>query len=362
MCLWVIPLGSDLKLLPLLPIIGARWGSYCGIAYTTPLVHAIMNSMLYLLTGTDEFEITQRLAHLQAVLPDDLRDMNSIRLDGRKLKLDELARACEAMPFLADRRIVIVDEALKHSKAGKERDALKDYLGRVPAACDLIFVEPGEIDKRNAVYTYLRKHAEVIECQPRQGAELLRWVQAYAQAQHASFAPNAAQQLIELAGNDSRTLVTEITRLATYAGRGGQISVAMVTDTVADSHEQSLFTFLDNLSLRRTDAALRGLRALLQEGQAATYILFMLMRQVRILLLVSELQQQRMRPDQMASELRLQPFVVKKAVEQTRGFTPAELVRLHDQLVQLDHATKTGRAQAEVGLELLVLEICGVGG
>lgn len=50
----------------------------------------------------------------------------------------------------------------------------------------------------------------------------------------------------------------------------------------------------------------------------------MLMRQVRILLLVSELQQQRMRPDQMASELRLQPFVVKKAVEQIRGFTPAD--------------------------------------
>ncbi len=323
--------------------------------------HAIIQVMLYLLTGADDFAISQRLVSLQAVLPDDLRDLNRVRLDGRKLKLDELARACEAQPFLAERRIVIVDEALKHSKAGKERDALKAYLPAVPAFCDLIFVEPGEVDKRNALYTYLRSHAEVMVCEPRQGTELLRWVQQYATSQQASMDQAAAQRLVDLAGSDSRTLATEIERLATYAGVGGRITAAMIDATVADAQEQNLFAFLDDLSRRRAQSALRGVRALLAAGQTPSYLLFMLMRQVRILLLVGELQQQRLRPEQIASQLRLQPFVVKKALDQGRGFAPAELRRFHDQLLAIDHASKTGQVQAEVALELLVLEMCGIG-
>lgn len=321
---------------------------------------AIIQLMLYLLTGANEFAISQQLATMQAVLPDAIRDLNCVQLDGRKLKLDELARACEAQPFLADRRIVIVHEALKHSKAGKERDALKAYLASVPAHCDLIFVEPGEVDKRNAVYTFLRSHAEIHTYEPLQGAELVRWVQACATNQQARLEQAAASRLIDLAGSDSRTLATEIERLATYAGRGGQITTAMIDATVADAQEQNLFAFLDDLSRRHAPAALQGLRALLADGQAPTYLLYMLMRQVRILLLVGELQQQRLRPEQIASQLKLKPFVVKKAAGQVRAFEVAELRHFHDRLLTIDHASKTGQAQAEVALELLVLEMCGL--
>src|SRR5215203_107750 len=97
--------------------------------------------MIYLLYGPEEFARSEALAGLKAAIPPDLADLNMATLDGRRLKLDALIGACEAFPFLTERRLVIGRDLLKHQKAGKDRDALRAYLERSPTTCGLIFVE-----------------------------------------------------------------------------------------------------------------------------------------------------------------------------------------------------------------------------
>lgn len=315
--------------------------------------------MIYLFHGPDEFSRSEALAAIRATLPPDMASLNSTTLDGRKLKLDALAAACEAMPFLAEKRLVIVHDALKHSKAGKERDELRAYLEHVPPTCDLVFVESDDVDKRNAIFTYLKKVAQVQEFQPRTGNDLLRWLNERAKARKVRLERDAAQRLIDFVGNEGRALATELDKLTSYVGRGGQITPDVVDLLVQDAQEQNLFTFIDDLSMRQRDAALRGVRALLAEGQAATYITFMLARQARILLGVQELAAQRMRPDDIAAHLKQKPFVIRKALNQVKNYRPRELAALHDRLLEMDHAIKTGRIQADVALEVLVIEMCG---
>ena len=72
--------------------------------------------MIYLLYGPDELVRTEALAKLKAGVPADLADLNMATLDGRRLKLDALIAACEALPFLADRRMVIVHDLLDDSR------------------------------------------------------------------------------------------------------------------------------------------------------------------------------------------------------------------------------------------------------
>ncbi len=313
--------------------------------------------MLYLFHGSDEFSRSEAVAALRQQIPPDLLDLNSTVLAGRTLKLSDLAVACEAVPFLTDRRLVLVSDALKHLKAGKARDDMRSYLEQVPPTCDLVFVED-EVDKRSSLFTYLKKHGEVREFAPRQGTELARWLIERATHLDARLNQQTAQHLITYVGHDSRLLITELQKLATYVGQGGRITNREIDVLVQDSQEYNLFAFLDHLSMRRRGAALQGIRALLNEGQAPTYILFMLARQVRILLGVYELDGQRVRPNDIASHLRLKPFVVKKALEQVRGFRAGELERMHDYLLELDHATKTGRMPADVALDMLVMKMC----
>lgn len=317
-------------------------------------------TMLYLFYGPDELACSEALAELRRQLPPDVAALNTATLDGRKLKLNELARASEAMPFLAERRLVIVQDALQSVKAGKEREELRDYLKRVPPTCDLVFVERGDVDKRNILFTYLKQAGELREFQSLDGDSLLRWLSERARLLDVRIDQKTGQHLVEYVGNDSRALLTELAKLAAYVGHKGKITSDVVDLLVQDSQEHNLFAFIDDLSLRKADTALRGVRQLLADGQAAIYILFMLMRQVRILLGVQELAAQRMREQEMAAQLGQKPFVVRKALQQVRNFKREELERLHDRLLATDQAIKTGRLQSEVALELLVLEVCGV--
>jgi DNA polymerase-3 subunit delta len=314
--------------------------------------------MIYLLYGPDEFARSEALAALKASMPPDLADLNMATLDGRRLKLDALIAACEALPFLADRRMVIVQNLLKSQKAGKERDELRAYLERVPNTCDLIFVESEDFDKRGTIFSYLKKAAEVREFLPKEGAELIRWLGERAKQLQIKIDAPAAQRLISFVGNDGRALINELDKLASYVGRGERVTSAQIDLLVQDGQEQNLFAFIDELSARRRGAALQSLRRLFEDGQAATYILFMIARQVRVLLGVKELAAQRMRPDDIAAKLGQKPFVVRKALDQARAFSDAELAWLHDRVLELDHATKTGRMEAETGLEVLVVELC----
>jgi DNA polymerase-3 subunit delta len=314
--------------------------------------------MIYLLYGPEELARSEALAQLKAAIPPDLADLNMVALEGRRLKLDALVAACEAFPFIAERRLVIVHDLLKHQKAGKERDELRAYLERVPPTCDLVFVESEDFDKRGAVFGYLKKAADVREFLPKEGAELIRWLGQRAQLLDVKLDSTAAQRLVGFAGNQGRALVNELGKLASYAGRGGRVTAEHVDLLVQDGQEQNLFAFIDELSARRRGAALQSLRRLFDDGQAATYILFMIARQVRILLGVKELAAQRLRPDDIASQLGQRPFVIRKVLDQVRAFSDAELTQLHDRVLELDHATKTGRIEAETGLEVLVVELC----
>ncbi len=314
--------------------------------------------MIYLLYGPDEYARSEALAAIKAQIPADLADLNVATLDGRKLKLTALIAACEVFPFLADRRLVIVQDLLKYQKAGKERDEMRAYLERVPATCDLLFVENEDFDKRNAVFTYLKKVAELREFQPKEGAELLRWLADRAGQLGVKLDPPAAQRLVGYTGNDSRALINELGKLASHAGRGGRITPAAVELMVQDGQEQNLFAFIDELSARRRGAALQGLRHLFADRQAATYILFMVARQVRILLGVEELAGQRLKPDDIAARLGQRPL------RRAQGDRPgARILGCRADPAARPHARAGPRQQdrpdrGRGGLELLVAEMC----
>ena len=66
--------------------------------------------MIYLWYGEDSFRIQEELSILVNGLGIiDLHDSNVTSLDGSKINLEELISISSAIPFLADKRVVIVN-------------------------------------------------------------------------------------------------------------------------------------------------------------------------------------------------------------------------------------------------------------
>ncbi|MFN7472770.1 MAG: DNA polymerase III subunit delta, partial [Roseiflexaceae bacterium] len=172
--------------------------------------------MIVLLHGPDEYRRSERLHEYLAAIPEAAKSLNISRIEGKRFKLDAFIQASEAFPFLHDRRTVIVEDLLKHQKAGKERDEFKLVLERLPAWCDVIFVENEDIDKRGALYTHLGKIAQVEEFANLKETDIVRWLGELARSLRITIDNRAAYRLLTLVGNNGRTLLNEMTKLATY--------------------------------------------------------------------------------------------------------------------------------------------------
>ena len=148
----------------------------------------------YVFHGSDEFSIAETLGDFKRRLgPPDMVDLNTTVLSGGDLTLSELRHACDAIPFLAERRLVIVTNLLKRLTARADRElarsltefleALVDYLPHLPETTRLVFVEhEGErtrLPAKHPVVRLARQHERgyARRFDSPQKNDLRRWVE-----------------------------------------------------------------------------------------------------------------------------------------------------------------------------------------
>ncbi|MFA5761884.1 MAG: DNA polymerase III subunit delta, partial [Dehalococcoidales bacterium] len=70
--------------------------------------------MLYILAGPDDFSRTEALAEIKKGLGDaSMLSSNTSVFDGKKTTPGELAAVAQAMPFLSEKRLIIVEGLLE---------------------------------------------------------------------------------------------------------------------------------------------------------------------------------------------------------------------------------------------------------
>lgn len=136
---------------------------------------------------------------------------NMVRLEGKSQTLGSLLDEVAMMPFLAERRLFVIDGIPKLSK--EEVDAL---LSQIHPQVIVLFVEL-KPDKRLAGVKQLLAKADVKEFEAVKGARLSEWLGATAKEQGTSLEPAARDLLLEYVGEDQELLLHEIEKLSLLA-------------------------------------------------------------------------------------------------------------------------------------------------
>lgn len=331
--------------------------------------------MFYILHGQDDFGRDEELVRLRNKMAGGDRamaDLNTTILDSQKLTLGELRHACDSIPFMADRRLVIVHGLLARlSSTGRNNEQpawkrewlqeLVEYLPHLPPTTRLIFVENRALKSSHPILRLAeeerkRRHGFVKLFELPQDRHLPAWIDRRAQAKGANLSSEATRLLAVLVGNDLRLLDQEIDKLYLYAGER-QITTQDVRALVSRARQESIFDLVDCVGRRETDRALVLLHRMLDAGEAPLYLLAMLARQIRILIQVKDLQGRGLGKNEIAGELRLHPYVVEKGMAQAWNFSLSQLEAAHHNLVETDWAIKTGRLEDVMALDLLVVNL-----
>ncbi|OGO05876.1 MAG: DNA polymerase III subunit delta, partial [Chloroflexi bacterium RBG_13_56_8] len=327
--------------------------------------------MYYILHGDEEFTRSERVAQLKArIAHDGMGDLNITTLDGRALELGELINACNAMPFLTQRRLIIVEGLLErfdpHARQANGANTeyankLAAYLKQLPPSTRLVFVERKTLSRANPILKQAlqNKDGHVTEFNPLKNSDLNHWIQERAKEKGAEIAREAVSLLVSFVSEDLRMLDRELEKLAAYANYARPISSQDVRTLVSAAHDANVFALVDAIGLRNEQLALKELHELLASGANELYILTMIARQVRLLLSVKELAEEKnLRPDDIRREAQIShSFILDRLLRQTPRFTMHELETLQRAVLESDQAIKTGEIEAELALELLLIQI-----
>ena len=321
-----------------------------------------MSPVVYLFHGTDEFSIAEEIHKLEKKLDDGAgAALNTTRLDGRTLSLEELENTARVLPFMAPRRIVEVYSPLvklDNSPALQERFC--NLLGILPESTALVLVEykslTGDKNKK-------KKPSWLLEWAEQAGerayvrnftvTDMPEWIRKHARESGGRFTPPAAGALAPLVGNDTRLAHQEIVKLLTYVNYERPVESEDVDAVTALPGEADIFKMVDALGMQNGKQALSMLHRLL-EVQDAQSIFLMVVRQFRLVLLASEILEGGGTDREVARDLHLQPFIAQKISTQARRFSIATLEGVYRRLLEIDEATKTGQMEGEVALDAFI--------
>jgi DNA polymerase III subunit delta len=255
-------------------------------------------------------------------------------------KVAQIAAAVSAMPFLSDKRLVIVKDFLATSKADQQKKLIPT-LENLPDSTVLVLAESTTPDKRTSLFKHLNKNASLRLFEKPKGAALSQWVIRKAEKNKGQMDSRTAAYLIQAVGNDLWQLANEVQKLALFA-KNQAITPDMIDQLVTGSIEQSIFTMTDQLAKNDVAGVLKTMRRLQNQGQEAPYLFAMITRQFRIMLEMKALAEQRTPQNAIASKMSIHPYVVKTTLGQCRNFSHSQLKRALRKLLEVDRRLKTG--------------------
>ena len=317
--------------------------------------------MFYIFHGQDHHSQIETLADLTSKLGDPaMLDLNTNRFEGQHVSFSELQHSCNSIPFLADKRLVIVKDLFSPKQKRSFQDELLAYLPDLPETTRLVFLESKSLSKRHPARKLAETHEKgfIKEFKRLEGGQLEGWVRQRVKTAGGQIQPYAAHLLAANAGNDLSLLDNEIEKLVLYKGQDTiePDDVALLCPYVA---EASIFDLVDALGERKGKAAAQLLHKKFQEGTDPFYLFAMFIRQFRLLIQVKESAEHGQSPPEIAKTLKTHPYVTGKLHQQSQNFSMSQLEQVYEHLLDIDIGVKTGRTDMETALDLLVAALAG---
>ncbi|MBE5811119.1 MAG: DNA polymerase III subunit delta [Clostridiales bacterium] len=310
----------------------------------------------YLFEGVEENIKAATLQSLRkAILPEGMEELNESVMDAPAT--DAIIAACETLPFLADKRLVIVKEHPALTGRADADERLISYIPNVPESAILVFICRGKADARKKLYGAIKKANGIVSFAPLTDAELNSWIIKTFAGLGKTVSSQTASVLSFTVGSDTALLRREIEKLAALAGDRDTVTEADVHAVATRSVECTVFEMVDAVVAGQTAKAFGLLRDMLTTGSDRLGILAMLLRQFRLMQHIKIMQFEKLSPGDIKQRLGIAPFAAERCMRQASGYTGGQVKKAVQICLNAEYQVKSGGWNQEGALESAMLEI-----
>lgn len=299
---------------------------------------------VYLFIGTDHLKTTALVKRMQERVGElgDL-ELNQTTFSAQDIESPEaVLAACSTLPFLSDKRLVMVKDM---EAAGKELlAALAGYVEK-PAPTTVLLLIGDKLSKTTKLYKKMTAEfpKAIVSCEEKtKKNEVDDFVRKQASSAGASIDADAVTRLRELVGTSTVAINSEISKLAGYIAsqRRSCITKQDVDAMVARREQPKPWDLTDPLSRRNVRRTLEVLSQM-DDRDKPLGLMAMCVKRMRELLVTKSLE---MRPGSppLHKVFGGNPYAYRNHPEFSRNFTEEELIGILDKAADCEEMMKTG--------------------
>lgn len=307
---------------------------------------------IYLLYGEQAYLRRQCRDKLKMAIVGSEDTMNYNYYEGKGISVPEVIDVAETLPFLAEKRLIIVENSGLF-KAGGE--ALAAYLESIPETTCFVFVE-AEVDKRSKLFKIANSAGRAIELGEQNADTLKRWVLGMVKKEQLNISEATIEYFLTKVGTDMETIQRESEKLFCYCMGKGTITTQDIDAICTQKISNHIFDMVEAIAQKQQKKALNLYYDLIMLRESPMRILALITRQFNLLLQVKDLRNRSNDNDKIAKKVGLPSFVVKKYVAQASSFKSEQIKEALKACADADEAFKTGRMTEKMCVELVIIQ------
>jgi DNA polymerase-3 subunit delta len=302
---------------------------------------------VYLLLGDDEERKARGI--------EKLREGRTIEAyDASVTGPDSVISACNSFSLFGEGPFVVLRNLDSWNAAQKA--VVVDYLQNPSPGFDLVLIG-NKLGARERLLSTVKKEGEVHTFEQPTGKALVRWLVGHAKKQGLDLPEDVAEDLTARCSGDKMRLLQETEKLALYVGDGTATHEDVAALCPPDV-QSNIFAFVDSLAAGERDRALRLLEDLIGTGEPPLRLTFMIRRQFQLVARARAFLDRGTPQREIASILKVPPFVARKLEEQGRKLDEGDLERALVLIQTLESGLKGGSNLSEnLQVEMTVLKL-----
>lgn len=307
---------------------------------------------IYVLTGDEAYLRDQFKNNLKNALMPGNPSMNYTVYSGNKIDPKSLIQMADTLPFLADHRLILIEESGFFKSAN---DQMVELIGNLPEELYLIFDEDA-VDKRGRMYKAAVKAGYVAEFTTPDDGMLRRWLVQTASKSGHSMKDATAHGMLQWCGHDMFRLHHEMDKLISYCDPGTEITDKAIREVCSRELKDTIFQLTAAIAQKQRETAFKAYRDLVGLETKPSQILYMLRREFKLVWMTKAMSSQGDSPSEISRKARIHPAFINRYMNVQAAFDEAQLLAVTDELTEIQALTHTGRADARFALESFMMK------
>lgn len=283
------------------------------------------------------------------------RQTGLLNAETSRITIAEVLDELRTLPFLTDKRVVLIKDA--DDFISKNREQLERYFDS-PSATAVLILTVNSWPANTKLAKKLGKVGKLVAVvSPKPWQLPQKLVQYAADAYDKTLTKQAAELLVELAGDSLARLYSEIDKLTIYALDKKTITIEDVESLIGHNRLFNAFAVIDAVTAGDVAGAVDRLRKMFAADKSTEFtVVGAFAFHLRRMFNAKALLEKGRNPSQIASELRI--WGKKDAFfSQLKKMSLKQIGNCLEQLAQIDYQIKTGQTKPKIAIEQFVMRL-----